>query len=266
MGFPSGPSAFTSRPSSRPRQSQPKTHRAQHIAHLTAVFHLSLLRNDSDRARRAWGILVGLRETVWEDWWVLGSALLRDFPEDNEPEELDRLEGRREDWLEGLMRGGGTMSVPLLNTYTQHLLIRSPPQFERALERLDLFLPGLPYAVSPELHLLAALCALGIAFEHSSPGAPPATSDHRTALTYLDKAIGLIPQTAPSVLRELYTDLYKLIEEIGKGGYAFKEYPPDRDSSLSDSESGDDSVIGAGSQNRVGESESDEEDVEMDSS
>lgn len=95
---------FVLRPTPGPPK-QPTSHRALHIQNVLALFHLSLLRADYPRARRAWRILAGLKEVGWESLWLLSGALTRD---------LEGGADERAELLEGLMRGGGKEVGPLV--------------------------------------------------------------------------------------------------------------------------------------------------------
>lgn len=211
---------FTSAPISEPPK-RPNSHRQLHLQNVLALLHLSLLRQDYPRARRAWKILATCREAGWEGIYRFEGALRRGL--DEEEEEGEGKE--REEWLEGLRRGGGrevsfnfpsfpslptlllpwtqnanfhvlprgrpvftdeptflsfllsallpslrSKVIPLLQTYVYHLLALNPPQPTRALDTLEIYITSIPYAASPALHGLAALCALGKSLETTEGG------------------------------------------------------------------------------------------------
>jgi hypothetical protein len=200
---------FVPRPSGGP-VSPAATHRALHLRQLYTILHLCLLRGDHARARAAWSVLIGCREMDWEDLWRLGfgiNAVVDDGDDDDDQpargsatEQQKEVDRRNGDYVEGLMRGGGRMvsplpsrasqgrgtsrasqtadiparlalqSIPLLQQHVNHLLSLRPPQPEQALERLEIFLPGLPFAQSPTLHALAGMCALMLSVQDRSLG------------------------------------------------------------------------------------------------
>ncbi|KAL7411152.1 hypothetical protein BDY24DRAFT_139480 [Mrakia frigida] len=185
---------FTSAPISEPPK-RPNSHRQLHLQNVLALLHLSLLRQDYPRARRAWKILATCREAGWEGIYRFEGALRRGL--DEEEEEGEGKE--REEWLEGLRRGGGREVIPLLQTYVYHLLALNPPQPTRALDTLEIYITSIPYAASPALHGLAALCALGKSLETTEGGGgQPPTYDHSTAKHYIHSALDLLPESSSS--------------------------------------------------------------------
>lgn len=121
-----------------------------------------------------------MRETVWEELWGFGPAL-----DGRSTEGPEWQWERTETFLSSLLRQGKTevsllagltcssrlicvlprQSIPLLQSYTHHLLSLDPPRCHQALDQLEIYLPSLPFSNSPSLHALAGMCALALAVE-----------------------------------------------------------------------------------------------------
>ncbi|TFY69412.1 hypothetical protein EVJ58_g427 [Rhodofomes roseus] len=70
---------------------RPTTARKVHIRRLIDILQLSLQRQDYDRARRAWTILIRCKEINWKDMWKTAIALLADAGDDDLEENDQRI-------------------------------------------------------------------------------------------------------------------------------------------------------------------------------
>jgi RNA polymerase I-specific transcription initiation factor RRN11 len=62
----------------------PSTERKQHIKTLFDVLHVSILRQDLLRARRAWAILVRCPDVDTQPLWRIGLGLILGWPDESE--------------------------------------------------------------------------------------------------------------------------------------------------------------------------------------
>jgi len=70
----------------------PLTTRKVHIRRLYDILQLSIQRQDFERAKRVWAILVHCKEIDWKALWTMGLLILeRDSSESNEKNEVEFL-------------------------------------------------------------------------------------------------------------------------------------------------------------------------------
>jgi hypothetical protein len=62
----------------------PSTERKQHIKTLFDVLHVSILRQDLLRARRAWAILIRCPDVDTQPLWRIGLGLILGWPDESE--------------------------------------------------------------------------------------------------------------------------------------------------------------------------------------
>lgn len=142
---------------------QPRSARKVHIRRLFDILQLSLLRNDLERARRAWAILIRCKEIHWRDMWTTAVGLLG---EDAPPDDADSDE-EKINFLRIAMRQHLDERELILKELTLRL-IRAGMHRE-ALDELDLNLPTFPFQDNPVLHVYAGLLAVYLAQPKPNP-------------------------------------------------------------------------------------------------
>ncbi|CAD6574091.1 MAG: hypothetical protein TREMPRED_001005 [Tremellales sp. Tagirdzhanova-0007] len=139
-----------------------------YIQKLTDLLHICLLRNETERARRAWGILIRCREVDWKSRWYWGLELLSAVSRGDEtqttvlpstsrsqPDDVER-------WLKGLRIKAREEDRPsLLHAFVLHQIKQK--NFRAALEELETYLPSYPYLLSGSLHTYAGMLAFYLA-------------------------------------------------------------------------------------------------------
>jgi hypothetical protein len=71
-------------PGAKSDDREPYTARLAHIRRLNDILHLSIERHDTERARKAWSILVRCKEFDWKSMWRTGLLLIANGQGGNE--------------------------------------------------------------------------------------------------------------------------------------------------------------------------------------
>ncbi|KAH9844087.1 uncharacterized protein C8Q71DRAFT_29459 [Rhodofomes roseus] len=132
---------------------RPTTARKVHIRRLIDILQLSLQRQDYDRARRAWTILIRCKEINWKDMWKTAIALLADAGDDDLEENDQRIA-----FLSVVIRQHPDEREMILKELVLRLI--QTGKYRRALDELDLYLPLFPFHDNPVMHTYAGLLAL----------------------------------------------------------------------------------------------------------
>ncbi|KAJ3551413.1 hypothetical protein NM688_g4720 [Phlebia brevispora] len=182
-----------------PGGKRPTTARKTHICRLYDILQLCIQRNDLERARRAWSILVRCKEINWKLMWRMGLTILSEG-RDNSSAERD---GKHLEYLSTMMLQFAEAREPIIQEMVLRLICSG--EYERALEELELYLPSPPYEDNPTLHIYAALICIYFAqpevSRHSSQEASQKSKSTtwddvmlRRAQRYLDRALILDPR------------------------------------------------------------------------
>ncbi|PVF96473.1 hypothetical protein CPB86DRAFT_786964 [Serendipita vermifera] len=141
----------------------PSTERKQHIKTIFDVLHVSILRQDLLRARRAWAILVRCPDVDTKPLWRIGLGLILGWPDESEKRQTDE----RVRFLKSVLTNEkGYKEASLVEIILALVKIK---QYRTALDELE-YLPSLPYQDNPVLHVYAGTLKLYLGFNNGIEG------------------------------------------------------------------------------------------------
>ncbi|KAG8760262.1 hypothetical protein FRC14_003560 [Serendipita sp. 396] len=134
----------------------PQTARKRHLKTLYDLMHVSILRQDLQRASAAWAILIRCPDFDTRRLWRIGLGfLLHQWGPDGTNGE------RPIDFLKTVMLQEKNNKHGVLTELV--LLLIKMRKFHEALEELELYLPSFPYQENPVLHIYAGALHLFLA-------------------------------------------------------------------------------------------------------
>ncbi|WVW80927.1 hypothetical protein I302_102918 [Kwoniella bestiolae CBS 10118] len=152
--------------------------RKKWIQNLIDLLHLSLLKGDTARAKRAWAILVRCREVNWRSRWYWGLLILSSTSSSTEYDSTQSQNRDVERWLNGLRVSAREEDKPsLLHALVLHLI--KSGQYRQAYDQLETYLSSYPFLLSAPLHTYAGLLSFYLAQPSSlrpNPNGLPSSS------------------------------------------------------------------------------------------
>ncbi|PPR04037.1 hypothetical protein CVT24_010612 [Panaeolus cyanescens] len=157
---------------------EPQTTRKVHLRRLWDLLQLSLQRQQFDRAKRIWAILIRCKEFDWKVLWTTGLQILsQDDPKTTSHTTIE--------YLRTMLLQYSEERESILKELITRLLLAG--RCREALDELELYLPSFPYQDNPVFHLYASMTCLYLA--QSNEGWP---SSLRSATLLLIRHSGSI--------------------------------------------------------------------------